>query len=303
MAEIGDAILGWAIPALVVFGVAAIAIAVIVWAVRAARRSPRARAAADARARAGGCRPRAARRRRRRARPRGRPLGRALRRRRTGIPPSRADDRPARAGRRVRGVPRDLRDRTPSPDEIRRVVGAHRATQHRSARDDRARRAPSTRSGCGRTSRRRRRSPPPGTRLDALRASDGRSRRRSSPSSPSRFAEEEWRMPRGPRARPSTAQTRPSGHLDGGGAERRRPDPHARSPNSPRRERSLRRAETDARILEETHRLVTQAAQAVPGEFDAARTALRQAIATRESSSPADARAAGRRAARRSTPS
>lgn len=40
-------ILGWVIPALVVFGVAAIAIAVLVWALRAARRSPKARAAAD----------------------------------------------------------------------------------------------------------------------------------------------------------------------------------------------------------------------------------------------------------------
>ena len=43
-------------------------------------------------------------------------------------------------------------------------------------------------------------------------------------------------------------------------------------------ERSLRRAEEDARILEESHRLVTQAAQAVPGEFETARTALRQAM-------------------------
>src|SRR5688572_1483683 len=48
MAEVGETILRWAVPALVVFGVAAIAIAVIVWAVRAARRSPRARAAAQA---------------------------------------------------------------------------------------------------------------------------------------------------------------------------------------------------------------------------------------------------------------
>ena len=74
----------------------------------------------------------------------------------------------------------------------------------------------------------------------------------------------------------------------GGGAERRRPTPH-RARRTRRRERSLRRAESDARILEETHRLVTQAAQAVPGEFAAARTALRQASATREQLEPADA--------------
>ena len=48
MTEMGDAILGWAIPAIVVFGVTAIAVAVIAWAVRQSRRSPRARAAAEA---------------------------------------------------------------------------------------------------------------------------------------------------------------------------------------------------------------------------------------------------------------
>ena len=47
-------------------------------------------------------------------------------------------------------------------------------------------------------------------------------------------------------------------------------------------ERAIRQAETDARILEETHRLVLQAAQALPDEIAAARTALRQASVTRE---------------------
>ena len=54
-------------------------------------------------------------------------------------------------------------------------------------------------------------------------------------------------------------------------------------------ERSLRRAEADARILEESHRLVTQAAQALPAEFDAARSALRQAGGIREQLDPDDA--------------
>jgi hypothetical protein len=53
-------------------------------------------------------------------------------------------------------------------------------------------------------------------------------------------------------------------------------------------ERSLRRAEAEARTLEETHRIVLQAAQAVPGEFAAARTALRQATVTREQLDPVD---------------
>jgi hypothetical protein len=47
MNEFVAGILAWVIPALVVFGITAIAIAVIAWAVRSARRSPRARAAAD----------------------------------------------------------------------------------------------------------------------------------------------------------------------------------------------------------------------------------------------------------------
>ena len=46
MAEIVAGILSWVVPALVVFGVAAIAIAAIAWAIRSARRSPRARAEA-----------------------------------------------------------------------------------------------------------------------------------------------------------------------------------------------------------------------------------------------------------------
>jgi hypothetical protein len=53
-------------------------------------------------------------------------------------------------------------------------------------------------------------------------------------------------------------------------------------------ERSLRLAEADARTLEEAHRLVTQAALALDGEFEAARAALRQAIAIREQLAPAD---------------
>lgn len=53
-------------------------------------------------------------------------------------------------------------------------------------------------------------------------------------------------------------------------------------------ERSLRTAHAAARTLEETHRLVTQAAQALPGEFDVARNAVRQALTNREALEPAD---------------
>ena len=48
MPEFVGTILAWLVPAVVVFGVTAIAIAVIAWGVRRERRSPRARAAAPA---------------------------------------------------------------------------------------------------------------------------------------------------------------------------------------------------------------------------------------------------------------
>ena len=51
-------------------------------------------------------------------------------------------------------------------------------------------------------------------------------------------------------------------------------------------ERTLRTADDEARVLEEVHRLVTQASQALPGEFDAARSAVRAAIATRSRLEP-----------------
>lgn len=54
-------------------------------------------------------------------------------------------------------------------------------------------------------------------------------------------------------------------------------------------ERALRGAEGDARALEESHRLVTQASLAVAGEFEAARGALRSAAASRASLDTQDA--------------
>lgn len=54
-------------------------------------------------------------------------------------------------------------------------------------------------------------------------------------------------------------------------------------------QRALRQAESDARTLEESHRLVVQAAQALDGEFAAARAALRQATVVRSHVPPAQA--------------
>ncbi|CAI9389614.1 hypothetical protein [Microbacterium sp. T2.11-28] len=60
-----------------------------------------------------------------------------------------------------------------------------------------------------------------------------------------------------------------------------------------RAERALRRARTAARALEEQHRLVTEAARAAPGELAAARDALRQAEALRADLEPEDAERLG----------
>ena len=146
-------------PPLVVFGVAAIAIAVIVWAVRAARRSPR----------------------------RGPP--RTPSARQAGVALVRLDDAVDELDLEVGlsgalyggGAPASLRrarltaqhvrdaafeeyraisDPATSPDEIRRVSARIERRSDRRARDDRARPVPSTPPGCRRTSRRRRRSPP-----------------------------------------------------------------------------------------------------------------------------------------------
>jgi hypothetical protein len=56
----------------------------------------------------------------------------------------------------------------------------------------------------------------------------------------------------------------------------------------------MRRGHAAARALEEEHRLVTDAAQAVAGELDAARTALRHAEELRASLEPDDAERLGR---------
>ncbi|MEI3867724.1 hypothetical protein V6S02_11610 [Microbacterium sp. CCNWLW134] len=58
-------------------------------------------------------------------------------------------------------------------------------------------------------------------------------------------------------------------------------------------ERALRRAEADARTLEETYRLITQASQALSDEFDSARAALRAATTIRAKLEPADAERLG----------
>lgn len=278
MAEIVGAILAWLIPAVVVFGVAAIALAVIAWAVRRARRSPRARAAADqVRVRAGA----------------------AL---------VRLDDEVAELDlevglsgalygggapnslRRARLTAQHVRDESfdeyrgisaPEvlPDDIRRTATRieRRAEEAlrliASARAEHSAWVLANVSAASQITAARR-------RLDDLQDAMGDPAALVAELS-ARFAEEEWtdaaRAAHNAVAEADEARK----HLDAARAAAADPSRSALAELGSA-ERSLRQAEADARILEESHRLVLQAAQAVPGELEAARVALRQAGVTRE---------------------
>ncbi len=285
MAEVAAAILGWAVPALVVFGITAIAVAVIVWAIRASRRSPRARAAADAlRAQAGVALVK---------------LDDAVDELDLEVGLSGAlygGGAPASL-RRARLTAQHVRDASfedyrgtsepnTTPDEIRRIAARieRRSTEAlatiSAARAEHAGWVLANVSAASQIAAAR-------TRLAALRASMGDPAALVAELS-SRYDEDEW----------SDASRAARAAVDGADEAERHLEAAARNADDPSRtalvelakgERSLRRAESEARTLEETHRLVTQAAQAVPGEFAAARTALRQASATREQLESTDA--------------
>ncbi|NNH04929.1 hypothetical protein, partial [Microbacterium ulmi] len=277
------AILGWAVPIVVVFGVAAIAVAVAVWAARRARRSPRARAAAAAeRGRAGAALVR---------------LDDAVDELDLEVGLSGAlygGGAPASL-RRARLTAQHVRDgsfdeyRTIAgddllPADVSRVAGRieRRASEALTAIDRaraehrdwmRAHVSAAQQVGAARA------------RLARLREGMG---------DPAALVAElsaaydgaEWR----------TASRAATSALAEAGDAARMLDLAAAHADDPSRdalgelaaaERSLRAAEADARILEESHRLVSQAAQALPTEFAAARSALRQALATREHLEPA----------------
>jgi hypothetical protein len=284
MPEVIAGILAWAIPALVVFGVTAIAVAVIAWAIRSARRSPRARAAADAlRAQAGAALVQ---------------LDDAVDELDLEVGLSGAlygGGSPASL-RRARLTAQHVRDESfeeyraisepdAAPVEIRRVSARieRRSTEAlatiAAARAEHADWVRANVSAAAQVTAARR-------RLDALRASMGDPAALVAELS-SRFAEEEW----------SDASQAARAAIDHAADAERALDVAEQNAGDPTRtaladlataERALRRAESEARTLEETHRLVTQAAQAVPGEFAAARTALRQATVTREQLDPVD---------------
>ncbi|WES63637.1 hypothetical protein P0L94_14345 [Microbacter sp. GSS18] len=285
MPELVGAVLGWLVPAVVVFGVTAIAVTVAVWAIRRARRSPRARAAAE-------------------------PLRAAA-----GVELVRLDDAveeldlevglsgalyggtaPASL-RRARMTAQHVRDE--SFEEYRRLGedGVHPVEIRRGS--TRIQRRTGEALAAIAAARREhaawvaqnvsapRQVAAARERLTRLRAEMG------DPTAlvtalASRFEEDEWAD-----ARRASASARQS--ADTAQSLLARASAAAEDPSTSvlgdlaAAERALRQAEADSRILEETHRLVTQAAQALPGEFEAARAALRQAMVTREHLEPADA--------------
>ncbi len=285
MPELVGAILAWVVPIVVVFGVTAIAIAVLAWAIRAARRSPRARA------------------------------GAVTERDRAGAALVRLDDAVSELDlevglsgalygggaptslRRARLAAQHVRDDSfdeyraiagdeVSPVEIRRVSAriARRADEAL-ATIDRARAEHNDWmrahvSAADQISAAR-------TRLAQLRASMGDPAALVTELS-RQYDETEWR-PAAESARAAvTAADEASRLLDDAAARAGDPTRDALVELTAA-ERALRDAENETRSLEETHRLVTQAAQALPGEFDAARGALRQAIGIRDHLEPADA--------------
>lgn len=285
MSETGTAILGWAVPAAVVFGVTAIAIVVLVWGLRRARRSSRARAAAEAvRTQAGGVLVR---------------LDDAVDElelevglsgalyggnapsslRRARINAAHVRDDSFEDYRRVSDpamLPADVRKG--SKRIMRRAVDALALITR--ARAEHAEWMRANVSAADQIAAAQ-------GRLSALRASMGDPAKLVAELS-SRFAEDEWReASRAASAAVSEIEDARS-HLAAASSLSSDPTRSALD-DLASAERSLRRAEEDARILEESHRLVTQAAQAVPGEFETARVALRQAMVTRESLPPAGA--------------
>lgn len=278
MSDTGAAILGWAIPAAVVFGSTAIAIAVLVWGVRRARRSPRARAAAEAlRAQAGATLVQ---------------LDDAVDELdlEVGLSGALYGGNAPPSLRRARMTAQHVRDTSfeeyravssgsSSPDEIRKAsaritrrAGEALATIT-SARATHAEWMRANVSAADQVASAY-------ARLDALKASIGDPAALVSELS-TRFSEDEWRE--ASRAATAAISETQQAHDHLAAASSQAVDPtRSALDDLAAAERALRHAESDARILEENHRLVTQAALAVPGEFESARTALRQAILTRD---------------------
>lgn len=285
MDDVAAEVIRWVVPAIVVFGVAALALLVLVWAVRRARRSPAARQRAEEqRLEAGAVLVR---------------LDDAIAELELEVGLSGAlygGNAPASL-RRARLTAQHTRDagfdlyRTISlpsatPMDVRR--GARRirdeaekaATAIRHARSDHVEwmgRHVTAGSQLQATRRRlddlRAMMGDPGPLLDQLASS---------------FAEDEWRAASDAATNAVTEAAEAQVRLD---AAAEAVDDPSRSAlgDIAAAERALRQAEADARAFEESHRLITQASHALAGEFEALRTAMRQAVLARGSLPPDDA--------------
>lgn len=270
------AILGWAVPIIVVFGCTAIALLAIGWAVRRSRRSPKARAAA------------------------------AAERDRAGALLVRLDDAVAELDLEVGlsgalyggGAPSSLRRarlqaqhvRDDAFDEFRALTGEELPADVRRSAARIERQVTQALAAIDRAAAEHREwMRAHVTASDQISAARSRlAHLRSEMGDPSalvaelstQYDESEW-QPAARAARDAVAEANDATRLL---------DTAARNASDPARdaladlavaERSLRAAEGDARTLEETHRLVTQAAQALPDEIANLRTALRQALTVR----------------------
>ncbi len=289
MADLVAQVLAWLVPALVVFGVAALAVAILAWAVHRARRSPRARAAANAV------------------------------RDRAGVALVRLDDAVDELEVEVGlsgalyggGAPASLRRarlnaqhvRDQSFDEFRTISGddaspvdIRRVAQRIEKRADEAFAAIGRARAEHRDWVRENVSAADQVaaareRLEALRASMGDPAALVAELSAS-FDESEWA---------AAARAAHSAITEADEADRLLEQAASRADDPTlsvlgdlaAAERSLRAAEADARSLEETHRLALQAASGLNQEFDSARQALRHALIVREHLESADAERLG----------
>ncbi|WP_438354743.1 hypothetical protein [Microbacterium sp. CJ88] len=283
MADAAASALGWVVPALVVFGLAAIAAVAGVWALRRARRSPKARAAAEAeRARAGGVLV---------------ALDDAIEEidLEVGLSGALYGGGAPASLRRARMTAQHARDESFDdyrsiaaeadllPDEIargaRRIVA--RAEQARAiidrARAEHASWVSDNVSAAQQVAAAER-------RLADLRASMGDPEALVRELS-GRFAAEEWQEAQ-TAARSAIADADTAERLLAQASVHAADPTRTALPELADAERALRRAYAEARTLEERHRLVTQAALAVPGELEVVRTAVRQAGAARSALEP-----------------
>lgn len=289
MTDPAGTILGWLVPAVVVFGVAAIAIAAVVWAVRRARRSPRARAVAEqARQRAGATLVR---------------LDDEVGELDLEVGLSGAlygGDAPASL-RRARLTAQHVRDDAfedyraiSAPDALPSEISRTAARIDRragealaavaAARAEHGAWVRANVSAPGQVDAARR-------RLADLRAGMGDPAALVADLS-SRFAEDEWQGA-SRAARAALTEVAEAEKLLDAAASRAADPSLSALPDLAAAERALRKAESDARHLEETHRLVLQAAQAMPDEIAAARAALASASHTLQNLESADAERLG----------